>query len=382
MNKRVNRDFQKDMRKFGTATVDACMNCGNCTAVCSLTEGNTVFPRKFIRYMQLGLEDKMAQSPEPWLCYYCGDCSDTCPREADPGEIMMSARRYLISKYDWTGLSRKMYISKAWEFGLLLSVALIVFLLFYFLHGPIVTERVELNTFAPVEWVEFGDIIMLLVLSTFLLSNAFRMYKFIMNGSGVMKVSLSLHVKEIKTLIIHGLTQMRWRACEKSTHWLKHFLLVTAYGTMFLLIVVFLRWFQTDEILPIWHPTRLLGYYATIILLYVTADAMIGRWKKREAIHKNSHISDWVFLILLFLTVLTGILVHIVRLSGLPLTTYYLYVIHMMIAVPMLVIEVPFSKWSHMLYRPLAIYLTRLRSAQDAVDEMRGREGQPELHAP
>jgi hypothetical protein len=31
--------------------------------------------------------------------------------------------------------------------------------------------------------------------------------------------------------------------------------------------------------------------------------------------------------------------------------------VHLMIAVPMLVVEVPFSKWSHLLYRPLALYL-------------------------
>ena len=37
--------------------------------------------------------------------------------------------------------------------------------------------------------------------------------------------------------------------------------------------------------------------------------------------------------------------------------TYWLYVIHLMIAVPMLVVEVPFGKWSHLLYRPVALYL-------------------------
>jgi hypothetical protein len=41
----------------------------------------------------------------------------------------------------------------------------------------------------------------------------------------------------------------------------------------------------------------------------------------------------------------------------LALATYVFYVVHLMIAVPMLVVEVPFSKWSHLLYRPLALYL-------------------------
>ena len=35
------------------------------------------------------------------------------------------------------------------------------------------------------------------------------------------------------------------------------------------------------------------------VLLYVTGDAMISRLRKKEEIHKRSHDSDWMFLILL-----------------------------------------------------------------------------------
>jgi hypothetical protein len=36
-------------------------------------------------------------------------------------------------------------------------------------------------------------------------------------------------------------------------------------------------------------------------------------------------------------------------------------VIHLMIAVPMLVIEVPFAKWTHQLYRPLILFLMKVK---------------------
>ena len=359
MSARVDPGMREEIMEFGGMDVGACMNCGNCTAVCSLTVEDTVFPRKTIRYMQLGLKDKLLEAPEPWLCYYCGECSETCPREANPGETMMAARRYLTSRYDWTGLSRRLYVSKAWELGLLIGVAMFVVGLFYFLHGPMVTERVELNTFAPAVWVEVGDWTLAGLLSFFLLTNAYRMFRRIMGNDK--KIPLLLYLKELRTMVIHGATQMRWRDCDSPTRWLKHFLLVSAYGTMFLMVVVFLRWFQTDEIHPIWHPTRLLGYYATAVLLYITADAMLSRLKKRSEIHKHSHATDWMFLVLLFLTTLTGILVHAFRLSGWALPTYYMYVIHLAIAVPMLVIEVPFGKWAHLLYRPLAIYLMKVK---------------------
>ena len=37
---------------------------------------------------------------EPWLCYYCGECSEQCPRGAEPGETMMSRSRTLRSGKD------------------------------------------------------------------------------------------------------------------------------------------------------------------------------------------------------------------------------------------------------------------------------------------
>ena len=68
-----------------------------------------------------------------------------------------------------------------------------------------------------------------------------------------------------------------------------------------------------------------------------------------------------MFLILLFSTALTGIFLHAARLAGFPLLTYYTYVIHLAIAVPMLIIEVPFGKWAHLAYRPLAVYLVAVK---------------------
>jgi hypothetical protein len=193
------------------------------------------------------------------------------------------------------------------------------------------------------------------MLTFFLLTNAWRMHRFIMRGPSVRPW---IYLSEMGTILLHGLTQKRWRECDgPKRRWLKHFLLVTAYSTMLVLIVVFLPVFQTDG----WNGTSLLGYYATAVLLFVTVDAMVSRYLKREELHRHTHPTDWMFLILLFLTSLTGILVHTFRMAGLPITTYATYVIHLAVVVPMLILEVPFGKWAHLLYRPLAIYLVGVR---------------------
>ena len=179
------------------------------------------------------------------------------------------------------------------------------------------------------------------ILSTFLLSNAFRMYRIIMNGT---RAPLRLYVTEAKAFVLHFITQRRWRQCgEDRSRWLKHFILVSGYLTMMTLIIVFIRFFQVDD--RNWHFTSIFGYYATGALLVMTVEMFRGRLEKHEKIHRYSHSSDWLFLSLLFLTTLTGIMMHIVRLIGWPMGTYVIYVIHLAIAVPMLVIEVPFGKW-------------------------------------
>ncbi|NMC19595.1 MAG: 4Fe-4S ferredoxin [Thermogutta sp.] len=360
MSQKVDPRFHEELAAFGCHDFTQCMNCGNCTAVCALSENKTAFPRKVIRYVQLGLKDKLLKSPEPWLCYYCGECSQTCPRQANPGEAMMSVRRWLTTQYDWTGLARKFYLSPLWEFTALAVVAAFVVALFLLFHGPIVTDRVELNTFAPVFWVELGDWVLAVGLGSLLLINAIRMVALILSIERARKIPLTLWLSELRTLVIHFLTQKRWRDCPSPTRWWKHFLLVSGYLTMMLLVIVLLRWFQTDG--SDWRMMDLLGYYATGTLLFFTGEAILGRLRRRDEIHKYSHVSDWTFLVLLFATSLTGIVVHVFRLAGLAMPTYVMYIVHLAVAVPMLVVEVPFGKWSHLAYRPLALYLLAIQS--------------------
>ena len=85
----------------------------------------------------------------------------------------------------------------------------------------------------------------------------------------------------------------------------------------------------------------------------------VNRLQKKDIKAKYAHPSDWIFIVMLALTTISGILVHIFRLEGMVGATYYTYVFHLAILVPMLLVEVPFSKWSHLAYRPFAIYFAR-----------------------
>jgi hypothetical protein len=294
---------------------------------------------------------------------------------------MMGLRRYLTSLYDWTGISRLFYTSKIFEVFAILFVAALVGLGFYVYHGPMLTDRVALNVFAPNRVIEILDLIMLVVLSFLLLSNAYRMFKEVMGDPNqypelsqtakqqfqnrlIRGIPLTTWVSEAKEFIVQFFTQKRFNSCgtrSQKTQWIVHLLIMSGYSIVFFLVVVGIRWFQRDEIYPLWNPIRLLGYYSTFAILYGVTYAIIGRIKKSKSVYEHSHSSDWAFLILLWLTTFTGIMIHATRLLEMPLTTYYIYVIHLMIAVPMLVIEVPFAKWTHQLYRPLILYLLKVK---------------------
>ncbi|MCL4439451.1 MAG: 4Fe-4S dicluster domain-containing protein [Firmicutes bacterium] len=372
----INPQFAKQLQKFGIKSPYECFNCGTCTAVCSLVTDQAQFPRRFVRYVQLGLEDKIKHSVEPWLCYYCGECQQNCPRQVNPGELMMGLRRYLTSIYDWTSLSAKLYTSKVWEVISVITLFFITLGSTYFWHGPMVLDHTELETFAPRHILDPAGWIFGGVLAVILLSNIYRMYRLIIGNGPKVNIPAFLYIRELFTLIYHFATQRKFGLCQNKGRWIKHWLLMSGYTVTFILVNFFSKWFLTNKFLPPFHPITLLGYYATIVLLYATTESIIGRLKKTEPIHQYSHSTDWMFLILLWFTVVTGLLVHVFKYLNLPLATYYTFALHLAFVVPLLALEVPFTKWAHLAYRPFALYFLQLKERALEVQQAKNKTAQ------
>jgi heterodisulfide reductase subunit C len=368
MATRIDPDLMHEVKEYGAVGVEKCFNCGNCTAICPLTSDEHPFPRNMIRLVQMGLKDHILENTDPWQCYYCGECSDTCPKGAEPAETMMAVRRWLTAQYDRSGHGARLYTSEkaVWwtiiRIGLLPLIALIIF---HWITGfdRIVTNRVELNTFAPVMIVWALVLVHGAFLAFRLISGAINMFQHVMGPVTRQKhIPLSTYLQEAKTFIVHFITQKRWRDCgEDHSRWLNHLLLVSGYVIMLTLVVVFLWWFQTDNIYPIYHPQRWLGYYATLVLIYASTEALVGRMRKKEQIHRFSHPTDWLFPAFILIGSITGILVHIFRYAAWPWPTYIIYTIHLMAMIAMLDIEVGIGKWTHLIYRPMAMYLEAVK---------------------
>jgi len=339
-----------------------CYHCGNCSAVCPFSKEPFLFPRKSMRFLQMGLEDKLRGNLEPWLCYYCGECSEQCPREAEPGEVMMSMRRWLTAQYDFTGISKLFYKSWKAELTAIVTVALLTGLGFWWwgtTHGDINHYSGE-RAFLSSSFVHKFDWIMAGVLLALLLTNCARMWWFSM-GRQKPGVPLVEYVKKAWLLPVHFFTQKRYRECDKKRPWALHLALMLSYVTMLVLIMFFLHGFQEGPAID-WR-LHVFGYLATIGLVGTTIFALRGRIRKVETHYKHSHETDWIFLVLLLYVAVTGIVQHALHRLGLDVGANVVYLAHMMGVVPMLVLEVPFSKWAHLAYRPLAMYFSELQGA-------------------
>jgi ferredoxin len=372
-----------EVRRYGAFDTTGCFNCGSCTLSCDLAGDNISFPRRSIRHVLMGQREILNESLDPWICHDCGDCSRVCPRQTGPRESMMTLRRYLASVYDWTGIGAKVNSSKAWYFGSHVFVALIVAALIIFYHlyfgkmyfSDFVYNPMGLEHMFPM--MTWFTIVVVLFPFFILLSNAFRMYWITVHKKETIHSSLTQWFFEVRTFMFHFFTYKKMVECPtEKGRWPKHLLLGVGCIMMLVIVLFALEWFQTDSIYPIWHAQRWVGYLAAAFIIFGTGDILLSRIMKKREIHKSSDFRDWTFPILLLATAVSGIIVHILRYAGLDLATHYAYAIHIMITVPLLVVEMPFGKWTHMIYRPLALYFQSLK--ENTLEQSQPLEEVPE----
>lgn len=343
----INTEFSKELSKFGAFDFNACYNCGTCTAVCSLSTEEDSFPREMIRYSVLGLEDDIKGSLKPWLCYYCGTCTTHCPQEADPGELMMSLRRWLTSVYDWTGLSGLLYRSLPASITAMVVMALTVIAYAFF------------NDFNLEKIMHTGHIFEMAAIATvfavILLPNLIRMWNFTILKPGI-RVPFKKYVTGMWSLIVHMFTQKRTLGCDDSqVRWFEHLILVFGYlGLLF--TTVFLNWFSSESTFII-----VLGYVVSIIIFTVTVIFVSERISKKRELSKKSQPSDWMFVVWLFMMGISAFAVRLFIDLGLLHNNIWLYLAHMIILVQWALVIVPFGKWTHFLYRSFAMYFDTIR---------------------
>jgi hypothetical protein len=324
------------------------------------------------------MKERLAASKEMWLCYYCGDCSATCPRQAEPGEFVAAARRYIISQYDPTTLARRLYTSKVFTIGFLITVAAVLTLIMMAGYGSMPTDALRLGSFINVEYIHYtGQAVMIIAGIIALLSLVTMVGRLNKALSETANDAVPNQDEEggtpsfwmaLKTAVFEVASQTRFDQCNNEpVPWYlgRRFVhLAIMWGFLGLLAATGLDLLFKEPFseVPVYYPMRLLGTVAGLLVLYGTSVALVNRMKQPDKYASHSLLSDWLFLGLLWGVTLTGFIVEIsVYLPSGSVGAYVVFLVHVVGAM-MLVLLLPFTKFAHAVLRPVALFIHAFRA--------------------
>jgi ferredoxin len=363
---RIDPGFASELKKYGAKDFSACFNCGNCTAVCGLTEKNANFPRIFIRQGMLGQKEEILRSRELWLCYACGDCSETCPRQAGPGDYMAALRRFAVASYEPTGLTKLIFKSNPVFilFTVLLSVLLGFFL---FTLKPEHEVARWLFTILPYDVIHNMGLVIFSITGVSVAWGLAAMTLKLTGNKVMTEGSKNKPWKALKEVVNEMATMNRYKTCdiEEDSYWKEkpsalqpwfvHWSIM--WGFIGLLVATVLDFILKDPATAIWWPSRILGTIAGLFLVYGTSLAINYRMKKVTKAYSETRLADWMFLWFLWIAGITGFWLEVsVAFNADHLLNHLVLLIHTIISME-LVLLFAFSKFAHAFYRPLALFL-------------------------
>jgi heterodisulfide reductase subunit C len=94
----TNPEFTKTVEKISMTIPHMCYQCGTCTASCPSAPRSSYRIRKFVRRSLLGLENEALTDPDLWLCTTCYSCTDRCPRDIAPTDVIMAMRNLAFKR--------------------------------------------------------------------------------------------------------------------------------------------------------------------------------------------------------------------------------------------------------------------------------------------
>jgi len=369
----------KEIQSVGGDTVKRCYQCATCSSVCPLASDEAPFPRKQMILAQWGFKEKLISDPSVWLCHQCGDCTKYCPRNARPGDVLAALRLLVTRELVPFKFMYTLY-NNLWGLPILILIALaIIFpIMFLTFQGvPDLTDPVSFP-YNPEIHYKIGFIELparVLMIDIIFLSLAAIVIIFMANAVNklwnmyldnynipqayrydlitILKTYLGPAIKEI---LAHSRFEKcganAWRANPHKMLLFAFIILFITTGTVFILADMLGMHTPWN---PITHPVKWLGNIGGILLLYGSIALITGR---NKAVLENSlktAYPDAFLLWLILLLGLTGFGIEIFRMvPGLYNFVAFVYLAHL-VCVFLLFLAIPYSKFSHLIYRTTAI---------------------------
>ncbi|HEV2387863.1 MAG TPA: quinone-interacting membrane-bound oxidoreductase complex subunit QmoC [Candidatus Acidoferrales bacterium] len=358
-------EFKRQILAFGAHDLSSCYQCGTCSVVCPLSTPGDPFPRKEMLWVQWGLKDRLVADASVWMCHQCGACSTYCPREAKPADVMAALRDYNILHYAVPRFMGRAIREPRW-LPLLLAFPAVLLLAVLASLGHLAAlpaGTVVFSKFFPVRVIEnFYDVavgfaVLVAILGGLRYWNALRKT----SPAGEARASRGL-VPTLAAIFKHA----RFKQCRsdrvgtrptyKSHLFAAHAFIF--YGFLGLVattasVGIGIYAFHYLTPWPLWHPVKILGNLSGLAVIAACSVFLVRRIQDGRKAGKSTY-TDWLFLSVLGLTVLTGYLSEATRLSGVAPLAYWTYFVHLVL-VFFLLVYLPYSKFAHLVYRFVAM---------------------------
>lgn len=346
--------FKKQLKQISNSSLNECMQCGNCSVVCSLAPENKPFPRKEMIWAGWGMKDKLIGNPDVWLCHQCGDCSTYCPRGVKPADILSAVREVSYQHYAKPKFLGKIVSSPKWlPVAILIPVIIISAILYLAGTLQIPEGPVNYSKFFPHAWLNSSFTILWFLTIALGIVGLRNFWNDMKKQNPEFKITggfLKNLISTRKEILFHSnFSKCSIQKSRKIAH------ILVFYGFILLLAVTAFAIYAAvthQYPLDLLNPFKILGNVAAVMLIIGLTVMIIKRITDKEN-YGNSSYADWLFLISMFLLTISGVLVEAARFLNWSIA-YHLYFFHL-ICVWFIIIYLPYTKFGHLLYRIVAM---------------------------
>ncbi len=359
--------FAEELRRRGGATAARCYQCATCSSVCELSSEETPFPRRQILWAQWGLADRLARDPAVWLCHQCNDCTQRCPRDGRPGDVLQTVRALVIETLAFPRILGRMVGSAATTWPLLIAGPILfwVGLLAVTGHLSVPAGALAYDRFVPhwliyavffpvAGWVGYASWV-----------SGRRFWNLLGDGSP----RGGSFLKQLIPVLQEIATHKRFASCEAARpRRVGHLTLLWGFIGAALtsgLLIVALYALRAEMPLPLEHPFKVLGNVSAVLLVIGGVLLVKTRLADRDRAGASTAF-DSFFLGIVIAVIATGVLAEVGRFLLPAEMACVIYVVHLG-AVLSLFLTFPYSKFAHMLYRTLALVHVRMATPSSAV---------------
>ena len=392
MNVQPDLDFIKYLKGAGGDTLKKCYQCATCSVVCPLSTDGKPFPRKEMIWSQWGLKDKLVADPDVFLCHQCGDCSAYCPRGAKPGDVLGAIRAYAYTHYGWPGGLAKL-ASSSKGLPMLIGIPSLIILVMWLISGGMhIPSAEDFNHYGYQRFFGHWDFhwlsknvffidIMMLPAAGLAVYAAYRgvstMWKQMSANAGVdsaFRPSAPQFVKEFLFPAVQEIIQhSRFKECKTNIDRVKgHLPLLLSFVGLFIVTAWSALANDVLALIPgleglhgpmsVWNPVKILANVSAVAMIVGIGILWNNRAKAEAESGASGTFYDWFLIWEIMAVGVTGLLAEVARWAGLAAPGYILYFMHL-VAVMMLFMYMPYTKFAHLVYRTFAMAFERYRES-------------------